>query len=287
MSWKPLGAVAPGTLSDARKRMHRSVQWLARIARSYLPATPDDSHTALVWVDAPVSSLADDEAEASPHIALAANLPVRYEIVATSLTARYAPLLHQLWLGNPARPNNVFNLTDRADAEMAADLPRALASLGAEGEGFRADDLPYVDEIPLVPDLAAPEVSAAAELCRYYSNVSNVLAALATPGRLSPVCLWPHHFDLARQINLEGGGSIKVGLAPDDAAYGQPHLYVAPWPCRETHSLPAAPAGMHWRRQGFTALVATAEDVMLGVGAEARVAAAIENGIGLCEKMLS
>lgn len=286
MTWKPLGAVAPRALSDVRKRLHRNVQWLARMAWSYFSPAPDDSHAALIWVDAPVSSLAD-EPEAAPHIALAADIPVRYEIVAPSLTARYAPLLNQLWLGNPKRPNNVFNLTDWPEPVTAKDLPLAFKSLGADGERFRADTLPYADEIPHVPDLAAPEPSAAAEFCSMYSNIAAALETLPTRGRPGPVRLWPRNFHLARRIAFEDGGSIVVGLAPDDATYDQPYFFVAPQPCGEVRSLPRAPTGLRWRIEGSVALVGTAEELMLCDSAEEKVAAAIAEGVAMCEMMIN
>jgi hypothetical protein len=44
---------------------------------------------------------------------------------------------------------------------------------------------------------------------------------------------------------------------------------------------------MRWRSDGPVALVATAEALMLGDGAEARVAAAIAEGVEVCERMVS
>jgi hypothetical protein len=52
LDWRPLGGLAPARLAEARLEAHHAVQWLARAARSFIPAKPDDSHTNLGWDDA-------------------------------------------------------------------------------------------------------------------------------------------------------------------------------------------------------------------------------------------
>src|SRR5436305_10764119 len=51
-TWRPLPAFDPARLSAARLQAHHATQWLARTARAYVPARPDDSHTSLGWDDA-------------------------------------------------------------------------------------------------------------------------------------------------------------------------------------------------------------------------------------------
>src|SRR5712691_9205264 len=51
-SWRPLDRVDAARLRAARLQSHHAVQWLARAARAYIPARPDDSHTNVGWDDA-------------------------------------------------------------------------------------------------------------------------------------------------------------------------------------------------------------------------------------------
>src|SRR5215831_2028615 len=50
--WRPIRPCDPTRLSAARLQAHHATQWLARTARAYVPARPDDSHTSLGWDDA-------------------------------------------------------------------------------------------------------------------------------------------------------------------------------------------------------------------------------------------
>src|ERR1700691_5184297 len=51
-NWRPLNGVDQAGLSSARAQAHVAAQWLARAARAYIPAQPDDGHTNLGWEDA-------------------------------------------------------------------------------------------------------------------------------------------------------------------------------------------------------------------------------------------
>ncbi|MBI1251252.1 MAG: hypothetical protein GC189_07260 [Alphaproteobacteria bacterium] len=279
-AWATLGGVAPNALCEARRRVHRRAQWLARFAHAYLPAQADDMHTALCWSDAPVSSLAD-EPEAAPHIALGETIPAHFTIVAPRLTVRYAPLLDQLWLGNPARPNNVFNLVGREETDLAEELPLAMRSLGAEALPLNVA-LPHADDLP-PENSASPPVAETEELMRYYANAALLLEGVAPPtGAISAIRLWPHHFDMARTIALEGGRLLTLGLAPDDAFYDQPYLYVTVYPAAPSRALPAPPDGFAWRTEGFFGLAARASDLLRGANAAERAGAALNRAVALC-----
>ena len=47
--WQQLGACDPMSLIDARLQCHHAAQLLTRVARGYVPAKADDSHTNLGW----------------------------------------------------------------------------------------------------------------------------------------------------------------------------------------------------------------------------------------------
>src|SRR5258705_1327821 len=52
VSWRCLRGVNSAALRAARIQAHRATQWLARVARAYVPARPEDGHTNLGWDDA-------------------------------------------------------------------------------------------------------------------------------------------------------------------------------------------------------------------------------------------
>jgi hypothetical protein len=49
LNWLPLRGVEPPRLGEARLQAHYAIQWLARVARAYIPPQPDDGHTNLGW----------------------------------------------------------------------------------------------------------------------------------------------------------------------------------------------------------------------------------------------
>ncbi|MCG8443197.1 MAG: hypothetical protein MI723_15445 [Caulobacterales bacterium] len=274
MAWLELGAVPPRALSEAREKLHRAAQWLARMARSYYPPADDDSHTALAFHG-------PSGAAGLPAIAGG-----RGDVIPSFIFPEMALALSHDAAGC------ILGLADMDEAARERAVRDALAEVGLDPARLVLE-LPYADEVPSAPD-SAPDTEQAVELTRYYANMEACLTELS--GRfacISPVRLWPHHFDLARLISLddaadpEAARSIGVGLAPDDSAYDQPYLYIAPWPPNlATDRLPA-PAGLRWHQGDFTALVATAEEIMLGPDARARVDAAIDAGVELCRHMLT
>jgi hypothetical protein len=105
---------------------------------------------------------------------------------------------------------------------------------------------------------------ARAELARWYSNSLFLLAGVAgsEPGA-SPVRTWPHHFDMATLITVNGGDpddqetarSIGVGFSPGDSDYDEPYFYATPWPYPENATLsPLAGRGL-WHLTGWTGAV--------------------------------
>lgn len=276
LDWQPLGAVAPAALGDARRRLHRAVQWVARMARSYYPPAEDDSHTALRFHGP------------SGAAGLPPTMGAHGEVIPAFIFPEMAVALSHETKGL------VLGLRGMNEVERAEAVRDALATVGLDPARYDTA-LPYADEIEAADD-DGPDPAEAVELTRCYANIAACLDDLSGRHRcISPTQLWPHHFDLARLIALddnpsaEDARSIGVGLAPDDRRIDQPYLYIAPWPPSVVPgdaTRPAAPAGLTWRTEGFTALVAPAEALMLGDGARARVEAAIDQGVAVCRALL-
>jgi hypothetical protein len=84
---------------------------------------------------------------------------------------------------------------------------------------------------PYEPDAALViDAGAARELADWYAMGANALARFdAGDATVSPITLWPEHFDLAVTVELPGGVGINIGLSPGDHSSDEPYAYVGPW----------------------------------------------------------
>lgn len=66
---------------------------------------------------------------------------------------------------------------------------------------------------------------------RFGFDVLNELRGHGVAGDdVSPVQLWPEHFDPATELgNSEKGQRASFGASPGDGSHDEPYLYVAPW----------------------------------------------------------
>jgi hypothetical protein len=257
LDWRPLGGVDVSRLAMARLQAHHAVQWLARAARAYIPAKPDDSHTNLGWDDT-LDGLATHPLVGGTRLGL--NLP---ELAIALLGA------------SPKERAQVLHLDGRTDREVRVWLEELL---GARKFEVTALDAPAPYEIP--PHAvarggaygSAALADALAELAAWFSNANASLERIkqayeAKKLEASPVRCWPHHFDLATLISLETGGgeqarSVNAGLSPGDEHYGEPYFYVSPYPYPDRAKLPPLPKIGHWHTEGFTAAVAPASRII-------------------------
>ncbi|MEM9385455.1 MAG: hypothetical protein AAGA68_10370 [Pseudomonadota bacterium] len=223
-------------ITPARRRLHAASQWLARLAYAFAESKKDDSHSALLWRDGTLQT--ED---------LGAAGPAQLDAVTLVLT-----------LGGRTVSLTGLDERQRHDAVLAL-----LAMVGLEGARLQVA-LPWSGEAPDANVAAerAVEPNAVQLLAGLYEDASKALADVAgASAQASPVRLWPHHFDIATLVaDSDPFESLGVGLAPDDAHIGAPYWYVAPWPAAQAASLPLAPVGWRWQREGFTALVSPRED---------------------------
>ena len=113
---------------------------------------------------------------------------------------------------------------------------------------------------------------ALAELAAWFSNAELLLDKIRKQlsGRklvASPVCCWPHHFDLAILTTLpkraaEATGYVGVGLSPGDEYYDEPYFYVSVYPKPDPSTLPTLPMFGHWHTHEFMAAVAPAHKIV-------------------------
>jgi hypothetical protein len=112
-------------------------------------------------------------------------------------------------------------------------LRAAAAQLGIEPDVAQAAEF----DVPPPGDLDAPlhvGEQAVADLAGWYAFVTRVLETLRAEAHeaddVSPVRIWPEHFDAAIDLGGEADGRRGTyGGSPGDGHHAEPYLYVSPW----------------------------------------------------------
>jgi len=229
----------PGTqLLEERIECHHAVQINTRLARGFLRAKDDDSHTSLSW---------DPLAQALTGQPLA---PFRLGLRIANLTLLLLGLASEE-IGSFSLDGHTFQdaLTWVGERLRASGIDPAPLSLPIH---FTLDDHPLLHGARFRLQGREPLFE---ELAKWYGNAARCLHAVS-----SPVRCWPHHFDIATQIG-SGAGSIGVGMSPGDGSYPQPYFYVSPWPYPEGSALPALASGK-WHTEVWVGAVLTGDEIL-------------------------
>jgi len=243
VTWSMLRNPEPTELAAARVLAHRAVQWPARAARANLEPVPDDSHTSLAW-DPGMAALLGQPLEGGVRVGLRVGV-------------------HELVFTKGSR-TEAFAMAGKSDAEAGNWLDGMLAAEGLKPAS--GTKLPY--EMPSTL-FARPAVEAQglSTLAVWFAAGAELLEELRKkykrfkPGP-TPVRCWPHHFDIAMVVELEGARAIGIGLSPGDGYYAQPYFYLSPYPKPDSENLPQLPPGGRWHTKGFFGAVATAIDLL-------------------------
>jgi hypothetical protein len=235
-TWRKLGSVSPRDLTEARLQLHWAAQLAAAVGASLVLAKPDDSHTALTHIPER-SVLVTHETETEPPRRVALSLPdLRLILVTEELKE-----LDELPLDGKTIETGLdwlrAKLSRREIALPSYDMPPHAVG---NGEAFRTESVRVDENDPF------------SELTSWFNNASHVLRQL----NLGEVRCWPHHFDVASLITLDGDKTIGVGWSPGDSSYGEPYWYVTPWPYPESADRPELPTG-HWHSEDFVAAILT------------------------------
>ena len=241
----------PPNFSAYRANAHRAVQHLTKAARANLPAKDDDSHSNIGWDKAHKAFLT--HAMDGVYVGLCVNpfcLFIRGrggEESSFSLNGK-ADAEASVWLDKKLTANG---LDQTAPIGLPYDLPADVEAISSYAEGIREDGFAA---LAVWYDVANSSLN---KLVERYASLS--------PGP-SPVRCWPHHFDMATYVSLEEGNpetarGIGVGLSPGDESYGEPYVYINPWPHLNVDTLPSAVEPGHWHTEGFVGLIATASEL--------------------------
>jgi hypothetical protein len=243
-SWRPIRTFDRARFAAARLQAHHATQWLARTARAYVPARPDDSHTSLGW-DAAFGGLTSHPLPDGAQLGL-----------------RMADLTLALFTTDATAPHDTFPLDGRCDPDACAWL---MGHAGMRNLDPGALDAPLPYMLAERPNGGAytVDVESLGELTSWFSNADAMLGAareqviargLAAP----PARCWPHHFDLDTLVTIAPGRTTGIGFEPGDDYYNEPYFYVSVYPAPDAATLPALPAIGHWHTKSFTAAIAPA-----------------------------
>ncbi len=240
-SWSPLGRIAPTELVEARLSLHYAAQPLAAAAYALLPMQEDHHHTNLLWSRARSALVGRPLPRAGRAFLEPAAL--RIGVLAPSGEAA------SLELGG-LRLGEAFD----AFAELLRERGEAVPEAGLELPDYDLPEARVASSEPFSPREA--QAGALEELARWFQNAEQALQPVATQA-LDGAELrgWPHHFDLAALLALEGDRFVGAGFSPGDGSYAEPYFYVSPWPKPPEDRLPALPEGAHWHTEGFTSAV--------------------------------
>jgi hypothetical protein len=238
-------------LTQARLQLHYAIQFVAIAGEGLLAPTPDNSQSSLMW-----------HVDRQCLIGQSISAPQPFRV---ALDPRR--LVLQLW-----------NSTDGAIATFSLHeqtLETGLVWLKAQVEARGADPerLRWIDYPSDFPDAEFARGAAFDAyrclternlLVDYYSQTHMWLMALQMTQLLrtlevSPIHIWPHHFDMACLISLgDGERSIGVGFSPGDGSYDEPYWYVSPWPYPPAEKLPSLDGCGVWHTQDWVGAILTA-----------------------------
>ena len=270
-AWQKVSVADYRKLRDARLLAHYGTQWLARVARAYVPAQPGDAHTNLGWDDA-----------------------------FRGLFARALPNGTRLGLRIPDLTLCVVDgpslaLDGRAEPEVRGWLRDTLAARGFDPAKL---DLPSPYEMPHhVVELGArystEELGGElAALAVWFSNghamLDAVRAGLVKRKLKAPaVRLWPHNFDMDSLVPLGGSRAVGAGFCPGDEFCDEPYFYISIYPEPYIPALPLLPPVGHWHSYKFIAALAPAHKIVASLDQRADIAGFFDISINAALDALS
>jgi hypothetical protein len=240
--WALLGKTAPSSLADGRLQLHQAVQTIASFGQALIEAKEDDSHRNMNWDYHAVGFRSWPTADGRTVLVRADPFEI---VLEGGGVRRSLPLADQTLEGAYRWLERALSLEPGTLAPPEFEIPAHAVGGGAPFD---------------------PDPTALGELARWYSNAGLALEAVAsTEIGASAVRCWPHHFDIATLITLEGEGpdggkrTVGCGLSPGDGSYPDPYWYVTPWPYDWDADRPPLPGGGRWHAEGWLGAVLTAD----------------------------
>lgn len=266
-----LGSVPNDDLIEARRTLHWAMTAASAPGKQLIPPRPDASEQSLAWDGARSAFL--QGAIAGVHETFRSALVLDPPALAVFDKAGEILASHPL----------TGQTLDEAYAWLAVEVETRIERPLEKPLERPAPDQPEETEMPdAVVAHGAPfrfDHEGPAELARWFAFGAGLLEEItALEPKAGEILLWPHHFDLATLITLEGEGesakTVGVGLSPGDAGRPLPYFYVNAWPTPKDPELPALPSGGVWNTEGWFGAVLDAAPIQALASAEVQTAAA-------------
>ncbi len=256
-AWRGLGTVPPDALVRDRLALHRAVQLISSFGQTLLEPRADDSHRSMSWV---VAGQAFAGRSSGDGLRVVLEVPT-----------------FRLLLRGTDQILASFDLSGRATVEARSWLgAQVTAATGRRAVTLEWPEYTLPAGMPAPDAPMTPSAAGLEELARWYGDAHTALSLLVQTGpEASEILCWPHHFDIASLLTLQGGEGvvtryIGVGLSPGDDSYGQPYFYVNGWPSPEPGSLPPLSRPGTWHTNGWIGAVLTGTAVVEAGSVEAQ-----------------
>jgi glutathione S-transferase len=260
--WDTLGTVSVPRLTDARLQLHWAAQAAAAVGKQLVEHRPDYGEQSFQWQPASRALV-----QGLVHGSRPFRSAVRPSPPALLLLDDDGGILRECPLDG--------RTLDEAYAWLEAEVPALERPLE------RPVELP-AHPFATGARFSAADAEAFAELAGWLEAAHGTLSAVArrNPGA-SDVRLWPHHFDVATLISLEGERSIGIGVVPGDSWKAEPYVYVTPWPYPQGAELPPMDGGS-WNTEGWTGAYLEASRIQDGEQVERFV----DSAVAACRRLL-
>lgn len=257
--------------------MHWAAQTVGSTGVAFVPHEDDDSHTNMEWLRD--KQLLSGQVTSTKPAFRVAVIPAELTLMMLDLEGdeigRLELVGHHLDEGYDWLSLMIATLIEKEEVELhrpTYDLPHHAVE---EGGTF-----------------AMGEPGHFVELGKWFANADLVLRAVREDNpEGSPVRCWPHHFDIATLIEIDGdaGKTVGVGMTPGDHNYAEPYWYVTPWPYPKAKTLPTLDVGT-WHTEGWIGAVLTGTELVKHDGAaaqEEQTAAFLRAGIRHCRELVT
>lgn len=152
-------------------------------------------------------------------------------------------------------------LADAGDDALLSTLLHHINTREGTSTLLNADEFNQHEPLAIDAQVAAAYANV---LYAVFTGVARFRARLN--GHLSPVVVWPEHFDLSTLWFASGEmdehqAHINIGFAPYSPGYERPYLYAYAYPYPQDFSPPALPKPAFWNPQGWRGVVIPYADI--------------------------
>lgn len=151
---------------------------------------------------------------------------------------------------------------DIPEPDVIGGLMNRLHADPSRVEFLKLEEVTHTESLSI--DLEAARAYASA-LYTIFTGVARFRARLN--GHMTPIVLWPEHFDLSTLWFLSGemddhAGHLNFGFAPFSPGLPRPYLYAYAYPYPADMTIPALPQPARWHTTGWTGVIVDYDDLV-------------------------